>query len=125
MVSDWSLRDRLIGVFVAAPTKRDLSPMTEQLFVVIRRYGPPHDPGKPLEAQLDWEAHRVFMNDLEANGIARLAGPLEGGEDVLLVFRASGKAAVERRLAADPWTGSGILTTTRIARWDLRLGAIS
>jgi len=50
----------------------------KSLFVVIRRYGPPYDPQKPLEAQLDWEGHRLFMNALEAEGLARLAGPLEG-----------------------------------------------
>ena len=60
----------------------------KSLFVVIRRYGPPYDPQKPLEAQLDWEGHRVFMNALEAEGLARLAGPLEGTIEVLLVFRA-------------------------------------
>jgi hypothetical protein len=46
------------------------------LFVVIRRYGPPYDSEKPLEAQPEWEAHRVFMNDLEAKGIARLGEPV-------------------------------------------------
>ena len=46
--------------------------------MVIRRYGPPYDPQKPLEAQRDWEGHRLFMNALEAEGLARLAGPLEG-----------------------------------------------
>jgi uncharacterized protein YciI len=99
--------------------------MAQDLFVVIRRYGPPYARGKPLEAQLDWEAHRGFMNDLEAKGIARLAGPLEGSDEVLLVFRESSKERVEQHLAADPWTGSGILTTTRITRWDLRLGQIT
>jgi uncharacterized protein YciI len=98
--------------------------MTENLFVVIRRYGPPFDPGKPLEAQVDWEAHRVFMNTLEARGLARLAGPLQGGDEVLLIFRAVSREAIERELAADPWTQSGILSTTRIARWDLRLGHV-
>ena len=34
----------------------------------IRRHGPPYDPQKPLEAQLDWEGHRLFMNALEAEG---------------------------------------------------------
>ena len=99
--------------------------MAQDLFVVIRRYGPPYDPGKPLEAQSDWEAHRGFMNELGAKGIARLAGPLEGGGEVLLVCRESSKETVEQHLAADPWTGSGILTTTRITRWDLRLGQIT
>ena len=95
------------------------------LFVVIRRYGPPYDSEKPLEAQPEWEAHRVFMNELEAKGVARLGGPLEGGGDVLLIFRARNKDEIEQDLAADPWTRSGILTTTRIARWNLRIGEVA
>jgi uncharacterized protein YciI len=98
--------------------------MGDDLFAVMRRYGPPYDPGQPLEAQPEWEAHRVFMNALEADGLARLAGPLEGGDDVLLVFRCGSREAVEQQLAGDPWTRSGILSTTRIARWDLRLGRV-
>jgi uncharacterized protein YciI len=94
------------------------------LFMVIRRYGPPFDPEKPLEAQLDWEAHRVFMNALEAKGLARLAGPLEGTGEVLLIFRAENESEIEQCLTADPWTRSGILSTTRVARWNLRLGEL-
>src|SRR4029077_6301014 len=94
----------------------------KSLFVVIRRYGPPYDPQKPLEAQLDWEGHRLFMNGLEAEGLARLAGPLEGTTEVLLVFRADSENEIDERLKADPWTRSGILSTSRIARWNLRLG---
>ena len=98
--------------------------MTQSLFMVIRRYGGPYDPGAPLEMQADWEAHRAFMNALEAKGLARLAGPIEGGEDVLLIFRAEDRDEIERNLAADPWTKSGILSTTRIACWNLRLGQV-
>jgi uncharacterized protein YciI len=94
------------------------------LFVVISRYGPPYDPQKPLEAQLEWEAHRTFMNALQAEGLARLAGPLEGTGKVLLVFRAENEDEIVERLRADPWTQSGILSTTRIVRWNLRLGAV-
>lgn len=50
----------------------------QHLFVVIRRYGPPYARDLPLEEQQDWEAHRAFMNALEAEGIVRLGGPLEG-----------------------------------------------
>jgi uncharacterized protein YciI len=97
---------------------------SKSLFAVIRRYGPPYDPQKPLEAQSEWEAHRVFMNQLEAEGVARLAGPLEGTTEVLLIFRADNKGEIDRRLAADPWTRSGILSTERILRWNLRLGEV-
>ncbi len=96
----------------------------KSLFVVMRRYGPPYDARKPLEAQPGWEDHRVFMNALEAEGVVRLGGPLEGTGEVLLIFRAGSEDEISRHLAADPWTRSGILTTTRIARWDLRLGEV-
>jgi uncharacterized protein YciI len=104
----------------------DETPMDSRrsLFAVIRRYGPPYDPQKPLEAQLDWEGHRIFMNALEAEGLARLAGPLEGTSEVLLVFRAESSDEIDERLEADPWTRSGILSTVRIARWNLRLGEV-
>jgi uncharacterized protein YciI len=96
----------------------------KSLFVVIRRYRPPYDRQKPLEAQLDWEDHRVFMNALEAEGVVRLGGPLEGTDEVLLVLRAESVDEIEERLGADPWTRSGILSTVRVARWDLRIGAV-
>ena len=79
---------------------------------------------KPLEAQPEWEAHRVFMNQLETGGLARLAGPLEETAEVLLIFRAENKEEIDRRLKADPWTQSGILSTDRILRWNLRLGEV-
>lgn len=89
------------------------------LFVVLRQYGPPYDPTQPLEAQLDWEAHRVFMNGVEADGLVRLGGPLGGSGEVLLVFRATNPREIDERLAEDPWTRSGILSTARIVPWDL------
>jgi uncharacterized protein YciI len=96
----------------------------QHLFVVIRRYGPPYAPGLPLEEQQDWEAHRAFMNALEAEGFVRLGGPLEERKDVLLIFRATDKLEIERRLADDPWTKSGILSTERISRWNVRIGEV-
>ena len=49
----------------------------QHLFAVVRRYGPPYARGLLLEEQQDWEAHRMFMNRLEAEGLVRLGGPLE------------------------------------------------
>jgi uncharacterized protein YciI len=64
------------------------------------------------------------MNALEAEGLARLGGPLEGRGEVLLVFRAGDEQEIADRLAADPWTRSGILTTVSIRRWDLRIDTV-
>ena len=43
----------------------------------------------------------------------------------MLIFRARNKDDIERDLAADPCTRSGILATTRIACWNLRIGEVA
>jgi len=44
---------------------------------------------------------------------------------VLLIFRAENEEEIDRRLEADPWTQSGILSTERILRWKLWLGEVA
>jgi len=97
---------------------------TSRLFLVTRRYGPPYDPAKPLEAQPDWQDHRDFINRMDAEGLVRLAGPLGETGQVLLVVRATDQPQIEQCLAADPWTQSGLLTTTSIVEWHLRHGEV-
>lgn len=70
--------------------------MPKSLFGVIRRYGPLCHAREPLEAQPEWEAHRAFMNASEANGLARLAGPVEGRDKVLLICRAENEEGINR-----------------------------
>ncbi len=96
-----------------------------RLFAVIRGHGPGYDRARPLEAQADWPAHAAFMNALEAEGIALLAGPLSDAGEALIIMRATDAEEIERRLAADPWTASKTLVTTRVVPWDLRLGTLS
>ena len=83
----------------------------EQLFVVLRSRGPAWDDSKPLEGQTDWAAHAEFMDALFEERFAALVGPLEGTRDALLILRASSPSEVAERLAADPWTTSGLLVT--------------
>jgi uncharacterized protein YciI len=64
------------------------------------------------------------MDALEAEGLVRLAGPLEGGDDVLLICRGDSPEAIEARLAQDPWTPADMLHTTRIAPWNVLVGAL-
>jgi hypothetical protein len=65
------------------------------------------------------------MDALFEERFAALVGPLEGTRDALLVLRASSVAEVAERLAADPWTANGVLITTQISPWQLRLGMLS
>jgi uncharacterized protein YciI len=82
------------------------------------------DDSKPLEGQAEWTAHAAFMDALFGERFAALVGPLEDTRDALLIVRASSAAAVVERLAADPWTVNGLLVTTQISRWQLRLGSL-
>jgi len=58
-----------------------------------------------------------------AEGFVALVGPLVGSRVVLLIVGAGDADEIERRLADDPWT-DGMLETTRIAPWTLRLGSV-
>jgi uncharacterized protein YciI len=57
--------------------------------------------------------------------VLRLAGPLEGGDDVLLICQGESPEAVEARLTQDPWTGADMLHTTRISPWNMLVGEIA
>lgn len=95
------------------------------IFAVIRRRTERWDRQRPLEEQQGWRPHADFMNKLEDDGFALLAGPLEDGrDDVLLILRADSAERIDERLAGDPWTETGLLETVRVAPWSLRLGAL-
>src|SRR5215467_3137454 len=96
----------------------------ERVFAVLRSRGPAYDDSKPLEGQSDWAGHASFMDSLYDEGVAALVGPLEGTRDALLILRASSTSEVSERLASDPWTVNGLLTTKQISPWQLRLGSL-
>lgn len=93
-----------------------------RLFAVTRSRGMSWDPERPLEQQEGWIEHAQFMNYLEATGFVVAGGPLEDTPYTFLAVRAENEAEARSRLAADPWEESRKLETTRIVRWDLKLG---
>jgi uncharacterized protein YciI len=95
-----------------------------RLFAAILDRGPAYRQEKPLEGQQEWEAHRVFMNALVAEGLVVLGGPLEGTSEVLLIFRAASTAEIMKRWSEDPWVKLDLLRMSRIMPWDLRLGSV-
>jgi uncharacterized protein YciI/ketosteroid isomerase-like protein len=96
----------------------------KQVFAVVRSRGPAWEDTKPLEAQAEWAAHAAFMDALHDEGVAVLVGPLEDTRDALLIVRASNADEVRDRLASDPWTTNGLLTTKQVNPWQLRLGSL-
>jgi uncharacterized protein YciI len=93
-------------------------------FVVLRTHGPAWDASRSLEEQADWRAHAAFMNALDAEGFVVVGGPLEGTPDTLLVIEAEDVTQIVQRLAADPWTESGLLTVKACWPWQIRLGSL-
>jgi len=90
----------------------------------MRTRGPAWNDSVPMERQVDWRPHADFMNALHDQGFARLAGPITGTRDVLMVFRAGSEAEVEARLAEDCWSVKGLLRTLWIRPWEVRLGSL-
>ena len=91
-------------------------------FAVRRIRGPAWNTALPMRAQALWAEHAVFMNALAAEGFVVLGGPLgPAGEDVLLVINSVSEDALRARLAADPWSESGLLEIGRVESWTVLL----
>ncbi|MEA3014915.1 MAG: uncharacterized protein QOD42_3460 [Sphingomonadales bacterium] len=95
-----------------------------EIFAILRRRGPAFDPAAPVEGQPAWGPHADFMMALAREGMLLLAGPLGDREGALLIVRAVSESEAEARIAADPWTENGVLETERVARWEVRIGAL-
>ena len=91
-------------------------------YLVERAKGPEYDHSRGRREQAGWDEHADFMDALAEEGFAFLGGPIgEGdGDNVLLVLKAGSEAEIEDRLAADPWTGT-ILVTVSVRPWSVWL----
>ena len=74
-----------------------------------------------MREQAGWDEHASFMDALVHEGFILLGGPLEGDREVLHIVEAESEDAINERLADDPWTPNGMLTTVRIERWTILL----
>ena len=91
-----------------------------EYLVVLTRTGPEWERGVDMREQRGWDEHARFMDGLVDDGFILLGGPLEGEREVLHVVSAGSKEEIERRLAEDPWTPSGMLRTVSAVRRLLR-----
>ena len=94
-------------------------------FVVTMVHGPNWDASKPglsgIREQAAFDEHAAFMDRLVEEGSIILGGPLEDGEQALLIFEAHDEAEVRRRMAEDPWKPMGVLDIGQIRRWTIWL----
>jgi len=61
------------------------------------------------------------MTALAAEGLVVLGGLLGEGEETLLIIDSGSEEAIRTRLAADPWTKSGLLDIGRVEPWTILL----
>ena len=94
-------------------------------FAVLRTRGANWDHESPLRQQKLWHEHAAFTDGLEAEGLIKLAGPLEGSTDVLLITRGESAGAIEARLVEDPWTLADMLHTAWVRPWDVLVGDLN
>jgi len=90
-------------------------------FCVRRVKGPAWDPSRPMREQDNWTGHADFMDGLAAEGFIVLGGPVGPGEEFLFVIYSESEETVRTRLAADPWSESGLLEIGRIEPWTILL----
>jgi uncharacterized protein YciI len=90
--------------------------------VVLERSGPEWDASRPLEEQSGWAEHARFMDDLVADGIIVLGGPLADERRVVHALEAPSEDTVRDILGRDPWHETH-LSIAAIDAWTIRLDA--
>jgi uncharacterized protein YciI len=95
----------------------------KRLFVVTRTRGKAWDAAKPMRSQAQWAEHATFMDELATNRFVILGGPLDDGDETLLIVDAANEAEIRSTLARDPWSKSGVLELQSIQLWTVLLQA--
>jgi len=87
--------------------------------VAISSAGPNRDRTKGTREQPLWDEHAAFIDELVANGVIFMGGPLvdEGGS--LLMFKAKDENEVRKTMKDDPWIQHGILKLESVKRWQI------
>jgi len=84
--------------------------------------GGPWDFSRDMRKQDGWDGHAAYMDGIFDEGFLLLAGPLEGGRETMWVVEADSEEQIRARMKEDPWSANGMLTPTRIERWDVVMG---
>ena len=58
---------------------------------------------------------------LSQRGVVTLGGPLDDGEEVLLVLAVPDEQSARIALQPDPWHAAGLVETVSVRRWTILL----
>ena len=91
------------------------------IFAVTYRYSDDVSTRDALRAE-----HRDYLRGLAEQGLLLVSGPF-GPTDpagALLLFRAEDRAHVDRLVADDPFTPSGVIAATETREWEPVIGPL-
>jgi uncharacterized protein YciI len=72
-----------------------------------------------MRQQHGWDGHAAYMDAIFDEGFLLLAGPLDGDRETMWVVEADSEEEIRTRMKKDPWSANGMLTPTRIERWNV------
>jgi uncharacterized protein len=70
-------------------------------------------------------AHRDFLRGLNAEGVVRASGPVDGGIGALVVVEAESADDALRILDADPFEVRGVIAERSVRQWDVVIGGLA
>jgi hypothetical protein len=90
-------------------------------FLCMLAHGPTWDDARGIREQDGWVEHASFMDDLVADGMIIVGGPVGDGHYTAHLVQGAGEDQIRSKLAADPWSSDGHLTVGLLEPWSLWL----
>lgn len=70
-------------------------------------------------------SHRDFLRDLNARGIVRASGPVDGGIGALVIVEADSAQHALEILDDDPFQTHGVNAERGVRQWDVVIGGLA
>jgi uncharacterized protein len=70
-------------------------------------------------------SHRDFLRGLNADGVVRASGPVDGGIGAMVIVEAESAEAALRTLDADPFALRGVIAERSVRQWDVVIGGLA
>jgi len=70
-------------------------------------------------------SHRDFLRALNAEGVVRASGPVDGGTGALVIVEAGSAQDALAVLDADPFATSGVIAERSVRQWDVVIGGLA
>ncbi|MCP2266795.1 YciI family protein [Promicromonospora thailandica] len=70
-------------------------------------------------------SHRDFLRALNADGVVRASGPVDGGVGALVIVEAGSAPEALQILDADPFATRGVIAERSVRAWDIVIGGLA